>query len=70
MKVSQYNHICQVFESALLRYRRVFNSILSIETISFFKFMYIFKLEYALFVDIPVDKDRFLLYAIALRFRH
>lgn len=67
MKVSQYNHICQVFECTLFRYRKVFNIMCSLEMRFFFKLLDFIKLSYIPGVDIPVDKYRCLLHAITLR---
>ena len=70
VEVSQYNHLCQVFRIALLRNHKVFNRYYSIVTRFLFKFLYFIKLSDILIVDIPVDKQRFLLQAITLRFSH
>jgi len=70
VKVSQYNHICQVFECTHFGYRRVFHSMCSLETLLFVKLLNFIKLPYIPVVDIPVDKYRCLLHAITLRCIH
>ena len=70
MEVSQYNHLCQVFGTALYTCHKVFNSKYSLEARFFVKSLYFMKLPYILVVDIPVDKHRCLLHAIALHYSH
>ena len=70
VEVSQYNHLCQVFGTALCTCLKVFNSEYSIEVRFSFKLLYFIKLLQILVVDIPVDKHRCLLHTIALRSSH
>ena len=67
MKVSQYNHLCQVFGTTLYAYGNVFNSKNSFDARLFVNLLSFIKLPYMLIVDILVDKHRFLLQAITLR---
>lgn len=70
MKVSQYNHLCQVFGTTPCTLPKVFNSEYTLEVQFFFKLLYFIKLSYIVIVYIPVDKHRCLLHTIALGISH
>ena len=66
MEVSQYNQSCQVFGTDLYPFTDVFNSTNRLIALYLFKLLYFTMLLFAYFVDISVDKTRFLLHTIDL----